>query len=110
MILAVIWFTKDYLMVKDDAKKYPSLNYSDSISHKAISKFDWKLNGYRVSSNLCRIKTQIGNWGVRAIDNDTGIGAYYIINVGDSIVKKSNSDSLYVYKQDGRKILMQLLE
>jgi len=110
ILIGLLILIRDIIIVKSNGKKYPALSYNDSISNVVVSIFNWEENRCRIASDVVRITTDKGSYSVSAIEVNTGKGAYYVIEYGDSIVKEAKSDTLWVFKIDGERSCLKFIK
>jgi hypothetical protein len=107
-------FMFDYLKVNKVYNKlnveYPLLTYQDSIEGVVVSKFYAKSIGFGFKESISTSFVQIGSLKYQIHADEFGAvtrhGINEILVEGDSIMKKTNTDSVFIKKRNGKKYLM----
>jgi hypothetical protein len=88
--------------------EYPLLTKQESLKGIVQNKFDFKTIGFRQSGLASFVNINGRNYRIFAEEfkTENWYGINTILSVGDSIIKQSNSDSIFVKKTNGRQYLV----
>ena len=78
---------------------YPLMKYEHEVKGLVLYKYDFLNHGFRRSGFASCLNIDGKNYGVYAEEISNGVGIDNFVSVGDSIIKHSNNDTIYLIKK-----------